>query len=64
MDYRIFRAINQFAGRYRLLDVMVITFSQKVRYLFVNNLHVVSQQLTQKNHFICNHFGWSIDDCK
>ncbi len=35
MDYRIFRAINQFAGRYRLLDMMVIIFSQKVRYLFL-----------------------------
>jgi len=35
MDYRIFRLINQFAGRYRLLDKMIITISQKVRYLFV-----------------------------
>ncbi|MBU8880875.1 undecaprenyl-diphosphatase [Bacillus sp. FJAT-29790] len=35
MDYRVFRAINQFAGRYRLLDMIMITISQKVRYLFV-----------------------------
>ncbi|MEH7506016.1 undecaprenyl-diphosphatase [Neobacillus drentensis] len=35
MDYRIFRAINQFAGRYRLFDTIMVTISQKVRYLFV-----------------------------
>ena len=35
MDYRIFRAINQFAGRYRLFDMIMVTISQKVRYLFV-----------------------------
>jgi undecaprenyl-diphosphatase len=35
MDYRIFRAINQFAGRYRLFDTIMIIISQKVRYLYV-----------------------------
>lgn len=35
MDYRIFRAINQFAGRYQLFDTIMITISQKVRYLYV-----------------------------
>jgi undecaprenyl-diphosphatase len=34
MDYMIFRAINQFAGRYRLLDRLMITFSQKLPYVF------------------------------
>ncbi|WML44873.1 phosphatase PAP2 family protein [Neobacillus sp. PS3-40] len=34
MDYRIFRLINQFAGRYQHVDKVIITFSQKVRYLF------------------------------
>lgn len=35
MDYRIFRAINQFAGRFRLFDTIMIIISQKVRYLFL-----------------------------
>lgn len=35
MDYRVFRAINQLAGRYRLLDSIMITISQRLRYLFV-----------------------------
>ena len=35
MDYRIFRAINQLAGRYRLLDSIMIKISQRLRYLFV-----------------------------
>ncbi|WP_028403040.1 undecaprenyl-diphosphatase [Ectobacillus panaciterrae] len=34
MNYRIFRAINQLVGRYPLLDNMMITISQKVRYLY------------------------------
>lgn len=34
LDYRIFRAINQFAGRYHLFDTFIIAISQKVRYLF------------------------------
>lgn len=34
MNYRIFRAINQLAGRYPLLDNIMITISQKVRYLY------------------------------
>jgi undecaprenyl-diphosphatase len=34
MDYMIFRAINQFAGRNRLLDRMMITFSQTLPYVF------------------------------
>jgi undecaprenyl-diphosphatase len=35
MDYRIFRAINQFAGRYRLFDTIMVTISQKVRYVYI-----------------------------
>lgn len=35
MDYRIFRVINQFAGRFRLLDTIMVTISQKVRYLYM-----------------------------
>jgi undecaprenyl-diphosphatase len=35
MDYRIFKRINEYAGRYQLLDTLVINFSQKVRFLFL-----------------------------
>jgi undecaprenyl-diphosphatase len=35
MNYRIFRAINQLAGRYSLLDTIMITISQKARYLYI-----------------------------
>lgn len=35
MDYKIFRAINQFTGQYRLIDTIMITISQKIRYLFL-----------------------------
>jgi undecaprenyl-diphosphatase len=35
MDYRLFRAINQNACRYQLLDTIMITISQKLRYLYV-----------------------------
>lgn len=35
MDYRIFKRINKYAGRYQHLDTLVINFSQKVRYLFL-----------------------------
>jgi undecaprenyl-diphosphatase len=34
MNYRVFRAINQLAGRYSLLDTVMITISQKVGYLY------------------------------
>jgi undecaprenyl-diphosphatase len=34
MDYRVFRAINQNASRYQLLDTIMITISKKLRYLF------------------------------
>lgn len=35
MDYNIFRRINQLAGRYSVLDMLMILISNKVRYLFV-----------------------------
>ncbi|KJL05607.1 MULTISPECIES: undecaprenyl-diphosphatase [Priestia] len=35
MDYKIFRIINQLAGRYSILDMLMILISNKVRYLFV-----------------------------
>ncbi len=35
MDYKIFRIINQLAGRYSVLDMLMILISNKVRYLFV-----------------------------
>lgn len=35
MDYRIFRTINQFAGRYQLFDTIMVAISQKVRYLYL-----------------------------
>jgi undecaprenyl-diphosphatase len=35
MDYRIFRAINQFAGRNQLFDMIMVAISQKVRYLYL-----------------------------
>ncbi|MEH6944496.1 phosphatase PAP2 family protein [Bacillus sp. JJ722] len=35
MDYKIFRAINQFTGQNRLIDTMMITISRKMRYLFL-----------------------------
>src|SRR5687767_6699558 len=35
MDYRIFRAINQFTGRYQLFDTIMVAISQKVRYLYL-----------------------------
>jgi len=34
MDYKIFRRINQLAGRYSVLDMLMILVSNKVRYLF------------------------------
>jgi len=34
MDYKIFRIINQLAGRYSVLDMLMILISNKVRYLF------------------------------
>lgn len=34
MDDKIFRVINQFSGRVRLLDVFMIFLSQKLRYVF------------------------------
>ncbi|HJV31918.1 MAG TPA: undecaprenyl-diphosphatase [Bacillales bacterium] len=47
MDQRIFRAINQFSGRYRLLDRIMITISQKLRYLFI----LIFIVLWFRNHF-------------
>jgi undecaprenyl-diphosphatase len=35
MNYKIFRDINKLACRYPLLDTIMITISQKVRYLYV-----------------------------
>ncbi|MFE4094338.1 undecaprenyl-diphosphatase [Priestia sp. YIM B13545] len=34
MDYKIFRIINQLAGRYSVLDMLMVLISNKVRYLF------------------------------
>jgi len=34
MDYKIFKIINQLAGRYSILDMLMILVSNKVRYLF------------------------------
>lgn len=35
MDYKIFRRINQLAGRYSVLDMLMILISKKVRYVFI-----------------------------
>lgn len=34
MNYKIFRAVNKFTGRYRLIDIFMIAISQKLRYLY------------------------------
>lgn len=34
MDKNLFRAINQFTGQYRCLDLIMIMISKKLRYLF------------------------------
>ncbi|MEH7012482.1 undecaprenyl-diphosphatase, partial [Neobacillus niacini] len=34
MDQRLFRAINNFTGHFRFLDVFMIIISKKLRYLF------------------------------
>jgi undecaprenyl-diphosphatase len=47
MDQRIFRAINQFSGRYRLLDSIMVAISQKLRYLFI----LIIILLWFRNHF-------------
>ena len=41
MDYKIFRRINQLAGRYSVLDMLMILISQKVRYVFIFMLIVM-----------------------
>ncbi|MGM9925701.1 MAG: undecaprenyl-diphosphatase [Bacillus sp. (in: firmicutes)] len=35
MDYKIFKSINQWAGRYPFVDKSMIMISQKMRYLFI-----------------------------
>ena len=35
MDYKIFKVINRPAGRYSLLDMLMILISKKVRYLYI-----------------------------
>ncbi|MFX3625470.1 MAG: undecaprenyl-diphosphatase [Ectobacillus sp.] len=35
MDYIIFKIINQLAGRFRLLDTIMIAISQKARYFYI-----------------------------
>ncbi|USL43996.1 undecaprenyl-diphosphatase [Priestia megaterium] len=35
MDYKVFRTINQLAGRYSSLDMLMILISKKVRYVFM-----------------------------
>ncbi|WP_242221466.1 undecaprenyl-diphosphatase [Bacillus cereus group sp. BfR-BA-01380] len=35
MDYKIFRAINQFVGRYPSVDAIMIMISRKARYVYV-----------------------------
>jgi undecaprenyl-diphosphatase len=34
MDKKLFRALNQFTGHYRFLDIIMIMISKKLRYLF------------------------------
>lgn len=34
MDKKLFRALNQFTGHYRYLDIIMIMISKKLRYLF------------------------------
>jgi hypothetical protein len=60
MDYRIFKRINENAGRYQLLDTLVINFSQKVRFLFLfilifmwfrNNSHINMPQPWRLQHY-------------
>ncbi|PES29584.1 undecaprenyl-diphosphatase [Priestia megaterium] len=41
MDYKIFRAINQLAGRYSSFDTLMILISKKVRYVFIFILTVM-----------------------
>ncbi|WP_330218040.1 undecaprenyl-diphosphatase [Priestia megaterium] len=41
MDYKIFRRINKLAGRYSVLDMLMILISQKVRYVFIIMLIVM-----------------------
>ncbi|MFS0901763.1 undecaprenyl-diphosphatase [Priestia aryabhattai] len=35
MDYKMFRTINQLAGRYSTIDMLMILISKKVRYVFM-----------------------------
>lgn len=35
MDYKMFSAFNRLAGRYSLLDMLMILISNKVRYVFI-----------------------------
>jgi undecaprenyl-diphosphatase len=35
MNSKLFKTINQFSGRNRIIDVFMITISQRLRYLFV-----------------------------
>jgi undecaprenyl-diphosphatase len=47
MDKRIFSAINQFAGRYKFLDIIMIAISQKFRFLFI----LIFVFMWFRNHF-------------
>ncbi|MDR7245080.1 hypothetical protein J2W47_004193 [Priestia megaterium] len=35
MDYKVFRTINQLAGRYSSLGMLMILIPKKVRYVFM-----------------------------
>ncbi|WP_332697903.1 undecaprenyl-diphosphatase [Halalkalibacter lacteus] len=47
MDYKLFRELNQLAGRNSLLDILMIFFSNKVRYIFI---FVLILMLFQNSH--------------
>ncbi|MFC0472697.1 undecaprenyl-diphosphatase [Halalkalibacter kiskunsagensis] len=47
MDYKLFREVNQLAGRNSLLDILMIFFSNKVRYIFI---FVLILMLFQNSH--------------
>ena len=55
MDYTMFRAINQSAGRNPLLDMLMIFVSNKVRYLFLFVLifMFVKNKSIQENSMFC-----------
>ncbi|MBD8847754.1 phosphatase PAP2 family protein [Priestia megaterium] len=66
MDYKIFRIINQLAGRYSVLDMLMILISNKVRYLFVFVLMLMwfrgySQRKVTVYAVISSTFTWLIN---